>query len=180
MPKQRDRVKDGRSRLNLIIDDNLLEAIDGIAQIEGTSRSHIVYFLIADGLRNRGYDPDLGKYPDFTKFWLECMAARPKGAFYEGPISYELIGPGDDVEEKFEGYADELPDIADDEVCERHNLDPNALERTRDKIKKIHAKYRKMFKQIGEEIERDRREYERKQQMLNRKFEPAVMKRIGK
>lgn len=180
MPKQRDRVKDGRSRLNLIIDDNLLEAIDGIAQIEGTSRSHIVYFLIADGLRKREYDPDLGKHPDFTKFWLECMAARPKGAFYEGPISYELKGLADNVEAKFEGYADELPDIADDEVCLQHNLDPNALERTRDKIQKIDSKYRKMFEQISEDIERDRREYERKQQILNRKFDPTVMKRIGK
>ena len=171
-----DRVKEGRSRIALLMDDDQLAAIDGIAAIIGTSRSQIIQLLVKEGLQRREFYDELRKYPDYVKYWLDCMALRPKDAFYRQPFLLE-----DEDEQGNTLYSEVCyEDMHDPDVLSIHYNTPtyvNELIDRREEIEALSEKYKDMFDQIDKDMQR---EQEIRAKAIARPADKPLRKQKGK
>lgn len=161
MGANKDRVKEGRSRIGMLIDDDLLDVIDFAADLEQVSRSNVLQTLIIDALHEREYYQDLRKYPKYREYWKRCMAERGKGAIFEGPIELEYPTENGDI--TLRDYEDAFEDgIIENFYRHDEEMLQQALERKK-KIAALKEEYRSLF----EQIQKDREEENKRRERMN-------------
>lgn len=166
-------VKEGRTRINFILDDDLLAAIDGIAEIESTTRTEVIAFLLREGMNKRGYQYKYRKYSDFTKYWLECMAARREGSFWEGPeknVTLKFTPEQEDavMRSEMRHYEDEWGDgyIGMKNGMDLYSPEAEAALQHYEAVCRIKAKYEMLVESIMFDEQQECRELERKLKFL--------------
>lgn len=84
--RDEDRVKDGRTRIGMVIDDEILKAIDMLAGLNALSRAKALNILLESALYQRGYTEIPRKYPEAYEYWTRIWQSLPATAFEHGRI----------------------------------------------------------------------------------------------
>jgi len=81
MPSKNDRVKEGRSRISVIIDDTIVHVLDEMGKLERRSRAQIINLLLLDSLDRRGFSPEIIQNDQARRGEIEDWQARGIGSF---------------------------------------------------------------------------------------------------
>lgn len=154
-------IEDGKVRVTLFIEENLLRAIDGVAKIEKKPRSDILMDIIDHDFSRKGFDKHARQYPEFIEYWLEKMRLYPLGTFafttkneYDFPSNYTEGMLEDGGSTYYEHLnARELFDrfLTEDECVDK-------MTEIEDKIAVLNEKYQPILDPIFEKIEREHTE----------------------
>lgn len=150
--RKEDRVKEGRTRIGLIMDDDILKAVDMLAQHEGESRAKMLNVLILNSLRECGYDDMMRKYQEAFEYWARIWSTRPSG-FLEKSKLFPWV------------EQEELDCNCDPDNYADHEWREEML-RIGDRQSEIHKEYSELWKRIEEDKCRAQQELEQKYNSL--------------